>query len=171
MFVPTKEDKKQIIYFFTFIIVGLLLIRGCSTQPQLATEKHTNKKHVCTKDTVHDTVMVYVNLKKHYAPKAKDSTSIKHIDTLDYVRFYEDSLKDSCVTFYIKDSVSGKILARNIDYKLNCPKIITKTITIKDSVTVEVPKLDRKKQFKTAAFSFMAGAVAALAAITIIILQ
>jgi hypothetical protein len=92
--------------------------------------------HIEAPDTTYNTHIVEIwdtvfKTHEEYTP-VPDSTDgpISH---------YADSLVTEDLTLYIGDKVYGSILARNIGYRLNVPRIIETTHTIEITKTIPYP--------------------------------
>jgi len=90
----------------------------------------TKVEKVTTIDTVTvikvDTVTKYVTLEVPVPTYSEDSI----------IKTYNKLYTDSNLNFNLTADVDGTLVGWKFDYKLKVPKLIEKTITIKDSVTV-----------------------------------
>ena len=120
-------------------------------------------------DSIFKTDTVYTNriVTKTLSKVVRDSVfihSTNNDSTLcNYIRSYTDTVSDSCVVVYSHKKVQGKILEDSLRLEVKCPKTITNTITIKDSVVVEVPeKYPFRKKVKLFGQGIAAGFITAL---------
>lgn len=136
--------KSWIIIIAGVVIIVLCLLRGCSDpfpqldvkpEPQVIIKSDT----IFSKDTI-------VKLKTIYKPKYDTIYKLDTIvdkqllDSLLYVRIYNDSLSDSHQTIYSKIKVIGVLDKLDLSYKLHPhPTLITNNIT-KTEIVYEKPK-------------------------------
>lgn len=127
-----KTLKDYLIIGSAIIIMVLTLKIGCSNPfPKLEPITHT----IIQSDTVwsKDTLIVFKSIKKpiHDTLYILDSTRKDiNIDSLLFIRIYNDSLVDSNLTLYSKVKVVGILDQLDLSYKLKSkPSLITNNIT------------------------------------------
>lgn len=125
-----KEIKNYIIIIL-FAIIGILLFLKQCNNPEIITSKP--KEIIIEKwDTVYAKPKI-IQLPPIIKPKydtIRDTIigEITNIDSLFYVRTYNDSISDSNLTVYTSARTIGILEYNKIDYKLKVPKYITHTI-------------------------------------------
>ncbi len=123
--------KNYLVLVLTIIIIVLLLFKSCNNPlPNLNQEPTTIYKS----DTVFstDTLIKFKSIikPKHDTIYKIDSIDNIDLDTLFYVREYNDSLADSNITIYSKTKVIGILDKLDISYKnKKHPILITNNIT------------------------------------------
>lgn len=156
---PNKNDWMWLALPICVLVIGLLLLRQCSPSKE---PLNTVYYH----DSIFKTDTVYTNriVTKTLSKVVRDSVFIPPINSdsnlCNYVRSYTDTVIDSCVVIYTHKKVQGLLLSDELEMQITCPKTITNTITIKDSVVVKVPeKYPLRKKLRT----FVGGAITGFA--------
>lgn len=159
---PNKNDWMWLALPICVLVLGLLLLRQCSPSKE---PLNTVYYH----DSIFKTDTVYTNriVTKTLSKVVRDSIFIPQINSdsnlCNYVRSYTDTVIDSCVVVYSHKKVQGKILEDSLRLEVKCPKTITNTITLKDSVVVSVPeKYPFRKKVKLFGQGIAAGFMTAL---------
>lgn len=126
-----ESIKNYLVLILTIIIIVLLLLKGCNNPlPNLDNKPLTIYKS----DTIFslDTVVKFKTIiRPKYVNIYKLDTIKENIDldTLFYVREYNDSLVNNDITIYHKNRVIGILDNSSISYKLHSkPILITNTI-------------------------------------------
>lgn len=143
----TITENKLFLYFIIFLLgfLSCFLFKGCETQTLQPLGQNTVTLH--TETVVHDTIPPDTIRVPMYVKVPGPTKTIRipleiHDSSIcDYVRVYEDSLRNQELVIYYTDSVIGQLLDKHVSYKLFVPKKIVTTHTIKDSVSfpVKVP--------------------------------
>lgn len=118
--------------FIGVLILIILFMKMCECETIIKAGKGVSDTvTITTSDTVWADSIVYKFLPS-VAPKPKDSIIVHNVVDMgacQYYRFYSDSLTDSNVTIFYKDSVQGWLKWQEISYRLKVPLKITNTIT------------------------------------------
>lgn len=134
-----EKIKNYLIGIQLIVIIALLLTKGCGDT--IYQERVVESIKI---DTIwsKETVVKFKPLKPKHDTIYKIDTLIENIplDTLKYVREYNDSLADTNITIYSKMRVFGILDSIDLSYKLKSkPILITKTI---DKTVVKSPRLN-----------------------------
>lgn len=90
-------------------------------------QRDTIKTTIHTRDTIWQDTLKIVKIKVK-VPTPKDTIFI--IDSIPQpISIYQDSLRDSSLVLYFKDYVKGKLLQKDLSYRLLVPKIIVDSVT------------------------------------------
>ena len=121
------------------ILIGFLIPKcGSNNQTQEArtiVEKHYKEgaTHTTEKHFYHNTVTAY-----------QGKQTPLSIDTVNNIRVYSDSIPDSNLTIFVKDSVKGEKLFSKINYRLKVPVVLetlrVDTLRIDSIVFMPPPK-------------------------------
>lgn len=139
------EKFKNTVIFILFAIVAILLtLRGCENSKSKPTTTLVDTSYIHTTDTVYakqDTIKLKIFVKSPTST-FKD-TSDKSVCNI--VNIYKDSISDSNLVIYYIDTVKGKMINKDMSYKLKVPLIINNTTTVtirRDSIIDRTKKLD-----------------------------
>lgn len=128
---------KQLLSKIPFVVIGILIaiifFKGCETTKDCETVYINRTDTVRTVDTVWATKQGKATT---FKPKVKDSIKVV-VDSsaCSYTRIYTDSVGDSLVTITYQDSIQGRLLKKDISWKLRIPTI-KETITITKETTI-----------------------------------
>ena len=125
----------KVLFYLSALVIGFLLgFRGCANGKIVNPKGDTTSVKIETHtDTIWAKDTIY-SFKPKYIFLPSDSVITRDTICTNYIKFYSDSLADTNLTIYIKDSIQGLKKYQKLDYKLKIPiKIettLTKTITI-----------------------------------------
>lgn len=145
-------------FFLTLITVGIALFIllnlktcGCKTKIQEVRDSLIQTNHIVDTIYAKDTIYIFKKIKikvlDSLANKTKDSTN------LNVLRVYNDSLNDSNITINYKDTVLGKLISKDLSYKLKVPIKILDTTIITKTYTNTITKTE----YKPSRFSLSTG--------------
>lgn len=128
----------NVISFGLGALLTILLLKQCSSPVPTLDEAVTKSDTVIVHDTVFPDPIINKIYVKVNGP-VKEVSVIKYDSTICRLnRVYQDSLVDSNLVVYYKDSVNGVLLDKEMAYKLKVPLKIHSTTTITDSVLIPV---------------------------------